>query len=521
VPFQMYAFKIKYVFVYSIVYNKKRKEMIPCLSPRLLCRLPVNVISNYLLGIVREPLTVHTTDGTHLNVFMYRPAGIDLSKLGKIPCIVIVDTCSNIVGWEALMFRYATHGFAVLTYTGRRQRKLDDIFAKSAVNDLISFHSYIQSQFQWINPDAVFILGKSYASGIVLRCLASDTNKYIGGMVLSPIPYVSSIVSADDNTIPVASHTSAAMILSEMGVNSVASQQFARGSTPSDLRAQRLLLIDQDDRLTYTLDDIEAPLYVHVDIHDSLVNVYDSVQLFSKICKKQPLCCIRYAQGDHNVFDIQGYQTVDMYDDVLQWCRSILHSGSTQTYRTEVYSTSTQRTTFTSIDPAPDTDRGYKIVDSTKIILSTYIPSFLRLSSFDNIIQQLSYPYVPIRPLLYLQRDILWNRVFTRALDASGFPIVTLRIKTASPDSGFCLTLIEYDKRGYGKRLSYKYIMLKDTHVSSELITVRMSMISSRLQKDQELVLVVSNYDSRFTYTGRTEATVTFIDITLPYLYEY
>jgi hypothetical protein len=482
--------------------------------------LPFNSITNYLVGVARELLTVHADEGTRLLLSLYRPCEIDLSRQGVIPCIVIVCSGHSVWEWDDVMYRYATHGFAVLAYAGRRHAKLDDMFARTEVEDLTDVHRFVKSQLQWVRSDAMFVLGKSYASGVVLRCLASPDNQYMGGMVLSPVPYVSSIVSQDGNTIPVASHASVSMIQREMGIHSVAAHQFTSSTTPSDLRAQRILIIDQDDRVRYKLDDIIVPLYVHVNIGDTMVNLYDTVQLFATLYDKQPRSCIRYAHGVHGASETTSRSKFQIYDDALQWCRAILHNGSTQAYKTEVISTSTGLITSTSINPTSDILK-YTISDNKKIVCSTYIPTIMSTICIDSIVQKLVNGYVPLRTLLQIHRNIMWNRVFTRSLDISGFPVLSLFVDTKTPYSGFGITLLEYDRHGFGKRLSYKYILLQDTHVSSDPIVVRMSMIASRLHRGQELVLVVSNYDSRFTYTGRTNATITFTNITLPYLFEY
>jgi len=494
--------------------------MPPYVPLRMAAMLPTNPVSEYCLGIVRETLTINTTDGSSMALCMYSPSDIIMTKTDVIPCIVIVDTSNNRFSWEPVMYKYATHGFVVLVYTGRRRSKLEDMFSTREVTDLLSIHAYITSQFQWIRSNGVFIMGSSYASGIVLRCLAVDSNPYAGGIVLSPIPYISSVVSQDSNTIPVASHVTVSMILAEMGVDSISSHQFSCCSTPSGLRAQRILSIDRNDRARFDLSAIDIPIYVHVNIRDSLVNLKDSVDIFDRIKAKQGQSCIRYVQGEHGVSETQKLGTSDIYDDVLQWCRAVLHNGSTQTYRTEVSNSYTHHTTYTSIHPTQGTQQ-YRISDPRKVILSSYLPDVVRRPYLDRLMQHLSYTYLPIRSLLEIQRSILWNRMFKRSLDIAGFPIVTFLVDTDTPESGFGITLLEYDCFGYGRRLCSKYIMLNANHDKSHPVTVRMSMVASRIRFGHELVLVVSNYDHQFTYTGRTIATITFSDILLPYLFEY
>jgi hypothetical protein len=487
------------------------------MSPRITALLHPNPISDYRQGIVRSTLRIHTKAGAYITIRMCRPADIDMTKEGLIPTIIIVGTSNRTYSLDTVMYEYATQGFVVMTYTGRQLYKVDDMFSVDEVDDLLLIHTYIQSQFQWINTEAIFIMGKSYASGIILRCLATPDQPYAGGIVLSPIPYISSVVSQDEHTTPVASHASATMLLSEMGVSSVSSHQFSSPLTPSDLIAQRILCIDQQDRARYDLRTIHVPIYVHVHIHDSMVNLADIVDLFDCTQAKQGQCCIRYVQGDRGTLHPC---TSDRYDDMIQWCRAVLHGGSIQTYKTEMFNTRDMHTTYTSLHPTKG-QKKYKLRDSHKEVLFSYIPKLLLTSYVDRILQYITHSYIPIRPFLSLQRTILWSRVFKRSLDVAGFPIVTLLVDTNTPDSGFGLTLLEYDGYGHGKRLCYKYIMLKDMHDKTQPITVRMSMVSSRIRFGQELVLVVSNYDHRFTYTGRSRATITFSDIVLPYLFEH
>jgi hypothetical protein len=483
--------------------------------------VPPNPISDYWMGIVRCKLHIHTTDGTYVQIRMYRPVDVDMSKVSIIPCIIIVDTGNNTYSWDTVMSQYATQGFVVMVYTGRQLSKVSDMFSLGEVTDLLSIHTYIKSQFQWINSGGIFIMGTSYASGIVLRCLTTTDQPYAGGIVLSPIPYISSTVSQDTNTIPVASHACATMLLSQMGVSSVSSFQFSSRLTSSDLRAQRLLSIDQTDRLRYDLTTIKAPVYVHVNVHDTMVNLVDIVHLFDHTKKKHDDCCIRYVRGNHVVAETTELYNAAIYDDIIQWCRAVLHHGSIQTYKTEMINTCTVHTTHTSIHPTRGR-KNYKLADTSKVRLYSYLPDlFLYASFLDRFVQYIADAYIPIRPLLSIQRTILWSLVFKRSLDIAGFPIVTLFVDTKTPDSGFGLTLLTYDGYGFGTKLGYKYIMLKDTHDKSKPINVRMSMVASRIRFGQELVLVVSSYDHRFTYMGRTRSTITFSDIVLPYLFEH
>lgn len=467
-----------------------------------------------MLGVVRESLTCNTNDGVSFTVQLYRPSDVNLARRALIAGIVIVDTQREQGHWDEVMYRYATHGFAVLVYTSRRQTRLEDIFAQTEVDDLLAVHAYVRSQLQWVNPEAMFVLGKSYASGGVLRCLASKENAFIDGIVLTPIPFVSSLVCAEDTTtVPLASHLATALVLTEMGVASVVSR-----TTPSDLRARQLLRLDDQDRQTHDLTNLDVPLYTHINMHTPLVNNQDMTQIFTRLYTTQPESCIRFVHGSSDLYSTSIAD--DVYDDVLQWCRAILHQGSIQTYRTEVCNTTSGLGTYSSINPMVE-ERQYVLTDITTISLSTYTPMFLCTRRIDCLLQDLATSYLPPRPLLYLQRDILWQRVFTRSLDIAGFPAVTLFVNTTTPDSAFCMTLVVYDRRGYGQRLCSKYFMLKDAHSSTDPVAVRLPMLAYRIRQGQELVLVVSNYDPRFTYTGRTDATITFTNISLPYLFEY
>ena len=487
-----------------------------------LSRLPVNTITNFLTGVVRETMTLHATDGTRLEMCLYRPYEVDMGRPDVIPCIVVVCCGQSLGDWAEVMYLYATHGFAVVAFTGRPHVKLNDMFTPAEIQDLSDVHRFVRSQLQWIRSDAMFLLGQSYASGIVLRCLAlTGMALYRGGIVLSPIPFVSSLVSEDIGSIPVVSQASVQMIQRQLGVQSVASQQFTSPSTPSDLRAQRILVIDQAERAAFVPSNITVPLYVHVNIGDSVVNIHDTVTLFALLAPTQPRSCIRYVHGDHGISETAVSTRRAIYDDVLQWCRAILHDGSIKTYQTEVRSTATGTSTVSAINPASDALK-YTITDNKKLVCATtyYLPVLL----VDRILQHLVHTYIPLRPLLRLHRDIIWSRVFTRSLDIAGFPVVSLLVHTTTPASGFGLTLLEYDRTGRGKRLSYKYILVPDTppgSVPAVRVCIRMSMVSARLQCGQELVLVVSNYDSRFAYTGRTDATIEFTEITLPYLFEF
>jgi hypothetical protein len=443
---------------------------------------------------------------------MIRPAEVNTTQPDLIPCVIILDTPKNPETYEQVLNEYASHGFVVLICTGRRCSQVSDIFSCVQVTDLLSIHAYILSQFRWIKKQGIFLLGASYASGIVLRCLATQDQPYAGGILLSPIPFISSIVSQEEQTtVAVASHASTNMLLSEMGLSTVAAHQFSSHSTPNDLRAQRLLSIDREDRARYDLSAIDVPVYIHANIQDSLVNLADIVALFDTTKEKQPKSCIRY---------VQGVRTSTAYDDVIQWCRAILHHGSIQTYRTEMVNTRAAHHTYTTLQPT-DGKTNYTLRDPKRVELYSYLPGFLADTFLDSLLQYIASAYIPIRPLVSLQCTIMWNLVFKRSLDIAGFPVVTFLVDTITPDCGIGLTLFVYDGYGSGRRLSTKYLMPKNTHDKKQPITVRMSMVASRIRCGQELVLVVSNYDNRFTYTGRTRSMITFSDIVLPYLFEH
>jgi len=504
---------------------------IAILRPVVTLILSRSVVEHYCLDIEWDYLRIHSSGGAYIDATLYRPRDVDPTLMGKIPCIVIVDTHGNQTSWSTIAYQYASQGFAVILYLGRKGRNMEDIFSMGEVHDLDCIYPFILAQHAWIDPNGVFIMGKSYASGIVLRCLALKSHPYVGGIVLSPIPYISSIVSREvegdrdpatdtGHTLAVSSHLATKRLLVEMGVGSIASYQFVHKDTPADLMAQRMLVFDTDDRERFQLNDIDIPLYVHVNMLDSLVHVYDTTVLFESVYAKQTQSCIRYVHGDHCSTENSIHTASVIYDQILQWCRAVLHTMPIQTFETEVRCTTTRHTHYSSLHPNLPSNR-YTLTDPFVIKATSYLPDVRRILQLDGLLRRLSDWTVPIRSLVTLHSVVLWNFPVVHALDMAGFPVVNLKVDTRTPGSGFSVTLLEYDAYGFGKRLSHKYIRLRDTRDASKQIMVRMSMVASRVTAGQELVLIIGNYDRRFVYTGPTDATITFTGIQIPYLCRY
>jgi hypothetical protein len=480
-------------------------------------RFPFCILDDHWTGVSRQMICIHSSLGFYIDAMIHIPAHIERRAAGTIPCVVIVTGLNDPPhSWHDVIGMYTAQGFVVVTYTCRGSDFSNNVFSSDEISDAHTVYAYTLSQFPWVNPLQIFLMGTSYCGGVVLRSLSMDINAYCGGIVMSPLTHISSLVDQDGGSVPVVAHSGVAHRFLATSLQYRRNPLTRLLGIPT-LRAQTLLEMDHKDRCLYDLDQIVVPIYVHLNIQDSVVDNYHTVKLFQSLLRPEETIrsCIRYMHGDHVATESHGASRKYIYKDTIQWCRSILHHASIQTYRTHIHDASVACTQATPL--APDETKRLHTEESRCISIA---PANVQYAG--RVLGYLSQQLIPLGYFLRFHQHLMWSTIVHAPLHISGFPLITLRIPPSSYETGFCLYLMEYNQFTFGHRLGQKYVLIPSSH-EEQHITIRMPMIASRIAVGHKLTLTVSNYQDRtFLYTGQTDATtVVFTSISLPYLFDH
>jgi hypothetical protein len=487
-------------------------------------RFPFDVLGDHLAGIKRQRICVRSSLGVDLLGMIHTPAHAERRVEGTIPCIVIVKGIhTSACDHHDIISSYTMHGFAVVTYVCRELDHSSTMFCSAEIGDVHVVYTYITTQFPWINAQQVFLMGASYCGGIVLRGLTMSNNLYCGGVVMSPLSRLSSLISQDRNSVPLISNNGIARLLRTSSIKTQKNLMFRLFGTRS-VRARGVLTMDKADKARYDLSTIRVPIYAHINIQDSVVDAYHTTKLFKVVVSSdhpsrthdRTGSCIRYRHGDHGESETREATRMIVYNDAFQWCRSILHQASIQTYMTYIDDLSQAETQSTPLPP--DGTKRMSTDDSRRIVLLAPNPVYY----LGCITGALSTWLIPLGPLLRFHHHLVWSQIVLAPLHTSGFPTVTLCLTPSLYDIGFRVHLIEYNAYGYGRQLVQKYVRGHRSN-SETTIIVRMPMVAAKISVGHRLVLSITNYQDRsFDCVNQTGvSTILFKTISLPYLFDY
>lgn len=394
-------------------------------------------IFDYVTGIRRSEVSVplRGTDRSRIACQVALPAYVGPhTPKGVLPCIVVIQTASMAT---SDMDRYVQDGIVVCTYQIQACTRVQDMFQESA-GDAQSVYRYLTTQFPCIDPNRVFLLGRSYAAGVVARCLIGTDVGFAGGILLSPILYISALRETPPWTRVSDTH----------------------------------------------LDSIRVPIYMHLDITDRRVDPIGAIQMFDRRdAAEDPFSCLRCVLGPQ-----------DPFADVIQWVRSV-GLDPIQRRRTEIAG---PVSTYSTLSHHPDQ---YKVSEGTTRVPQTasMIDQVLFPGCLRRVIHRTLSTMAPIRSLLYLHTPILWEKRCVHSLNITGAPIVCMtvgpRVSTSCPVT---LVLMEYNRLGYGWPLSSKRLYFDQMQES--VVHVRMPMVSTHVHGGSTLALILTNRGARLPH---------------------
>ena len=439
-------------------------------------------LDRFFLDVVRTPLYIRSFTGHGIEGVVHTPRY--MSRLGTaVPCVIMITSAGHEHVQEAVDV-YTARGIMVVTY---KRREVRDLFTDQEIDDTDVVYAYIVENLPWVDADRVFLMGMGYCGGIVLRSLSRSPTKFRGGIVLSPLTYIDSIL---DTVMSLWIH------VWKMLVGGLRNDI---PSGPCNILAQSEL-----DRGNYILEQIDCPLYVHMNIQDECVDVRSIAKIFEAVLTRQSGSCIRYVHGAHHETEVDPSTREDIHSDVVKWCRSIVQDGNVQTYDTQVFSMTSQYTTALS---PHDNDT---LNDNGKIIP---VPLSIPLVRVVDVIFGDAFQY--LEPLSHLRSQSIWRRKVGFPITIVGFPVVRYTLENIEDHCTFYIHLFEYNCLGYGRRLCSQIV-----NASSGGITVTsLPMLAHRIDVGHEVVLSVSNLSHVDIRHHGEVPKITFTRFDIPLLY--
>lgn len=448
-------------------------------------RMSLYSLDRFFLDVVRTPLYIRSSIGHGIEGVVHTPRY--MSQLGTVaPCVVIVTSTGHTQHIQNVVDAYTAREFMVVTY---KRREVRDMFAEQEIDDTEVVYTHIVENLPWVDADRVFLTGMGYCGGIVLRTLTRSTTKFRGGIVLSPLIHIDSIL----DTIP-----SLWRYVWKMMVGAL------RNDFPV-VTCDDVLARNKLDRDRYKLDEIDRPLYVYMNIQDECVDIRNVVDIFEAVLVRHPGSCIRYVHGTHHETEMNPDVREDILGDIVNWCRSIIHGGKMQTYETQISSMTSYYNT--ALSP----HGGITFSDSGNI---TPVPLYIPLDRVADIVFVDVLQYLD--RLSRLRSQCIWRRRVKFPITIVGFPIVRYNLENIGEHCTFYIHLFEYNCIGYGRRLCSQIV-----HVSNGGVTeTRLPMLSHRIDIEHELVLSVSSLSHVGIQHYGKRSKITFEQFEIPLLYE-
>jgi hypothetical protein len=344
---------------------------------------------------------------------------------------------------------------------------------------------------------------------------------------MSPLTRLSSILDQDCTSVPIVSGSTLTKLLRSSSIED--SRNMLARVCRETVPAQTILDMHTTDCDRYDLTTIKVPIYVHVNIQDSLVDGFHTSDLVRRLLAKGDdggtgdvrkrsvsRSCIRYMHGDHLASETCSATRLGVYNDAFQWCRSVVHMASIQTYKTDLYDLGTAQTQSTPLPP-----NGTKRMDTSNECRLVLRPASL-VGYVGCAIGYLSTGILPIWSAFRFHHYVVWSQRILSPLHTSGFPTVALCLQDCLYDTRFCLHLVEYDRFGFGHQLCQKYVTIRNSSTKKHLV-VRMPMIAAKVTVGHRLVLSITNYNFRdFLYVVKAQnMSIVFETMSLPYLFDY
>ena len=477
------AIQTKLIYIYarsrsSRTYNKETNHMLTAL------------IQLYRSHVAREYITCTSASGHYLQLTVYRNIDESTASIGTKPCLLVIHNRTMFFP-EEIAIRYASCGLVVVSYIIDKHDQLVDLFDEPVISDLGSVYEHVNAFISKLNYHRIFALGNAYTAGVILRFVSRYPQFFAGVVLTNPLIRLGHLVTNATSTKPVlvGSHTS--HLLGTTGIETSEDHNLY-------MRAERLQIIDERDRQRFQFEGIDVPMYIVTDLSEPCTDMYATLSMFS-ILKQHPRTCLRYVvNGD-----------VD-YDDIFTWCGSMLHAhnGSIQTYDVLVETILNTVSSHVSARPSQSLEHMYT-VELASVNRLTYCKPIWQ--SIHVYLKYLIVTYSIMRPLISVQHTVIWTKVFKTATNIIGFPRLSLSVNhyTAPFIVEFCLVSSRSQRR-----FSWARIYLDS--VTTEPVSLILSMMSVRFRADDELLLIMSSDpDSMVSYA---HTTITCGNLLLPYI---